>query len=367
MHTSVCPPPSESLADADWIEPGRATWSWYSSNTGNVELQKQYADWASELGFEFNLVDWNWEDFFTEEEPYRERDPWDVLKELVDYSLERGVKTWVWQNSSKLKDTNARRRYFENIVGAGVVGVKIDFFDTESMETIDYMTAILEETANYKIMLNFHGTPKATGLSRTYPHEMCREADRGSEWHTRRWGGGRELTPAHNVISVFTRDVIGNNDYTPVVFDPEHLQGFTRTHQLAQAVCYTSPVTHWCDQPHFYIESSVRDIIMSIPTLWEETLVLEPSRPGKLAALARYDGTRWFIGIMNGEKTGKLVRLDLGFLGDETYDAELIADDPQGDPLAFERIQLPGLTGTVELPVNLNPAGGFVARFTPSR
>jgi len=363
MHTSVCPQPSPKLENAEWIVPGRATWSWYSGQTGDVELQKQYIDWAAELGFEYNLIDANWEKSFTSKYPYIGHDHWEVLKEVTDYAMEQGVKIWVWQHSKNLKDPTERENYLHNLNRVNVAGVKVDFFDTESKETIDYMKALTEDAARHKIMLDFHGAPKATGLSRTYPHELTREANRGSEWHTRIWGKGRELTPKHNVITVFTRDVLGNNDYTPVVFDSVHLQGFTRTHQLAQAVCYTSPLTCWADKPSFYLESEAKDIIMTIPVLWEKTVVLEPSDPGKLAAIARFDGENWFVGIMNGEKNKKELTLDLGFLGNQLYDANLLGDNKQGDPLLFDRSFLHNLTGDDKLTVHLNPAGGFVAKF----
>ena len=106
---------------------------------------------------------------------------------------------------------------------------------------------------------------------------------------------------------------------------------------------------------------------MAIPTLWEETIVLEPSHPGKLAAIARFDGNQWFVGVMNGEKTGKDISIGLSFLGNKTYDVLMAGDDEQGDPVNFNRTEKQGVTGTGKLSFRLSPGGGYVAWFRPAR
>src|SRR5207248_3086093 len=49
----------------------------------------------------------------------------------------------------------------------GVAGVKIDFFDHEAKEVIDLYQALLRETAEHHLLVNFHGSNKPTGESRT--------------------------------------------------------------------------------------------------------------------------------------------------------------------------------------------------------
>jgi alpha-glucosidase len=63
----------------------------------------------------------------------------------------------------------------------GAAGVKLDFFDHEAQEIIDFYHTLLRETAELGLLVNFHGSNKPTGESRTWPNELTREAVRGME------------------------------------------------------------------------------------------------------------------------------------------------------------------------------------------
>jgi len=41
------------------------------------------------------------------------------------------------------------------------------------------------------------------------------------------------------------------------------------------------------------------DLIKSLPSDWDETIVLPPSEIGEVAAFARRSGEAWFIAILN--------------------------------------------------------------------
>jgi len=310
---------------------------------------------AGELDFEYNLIDAFWERNFGD-------DHWQVLSELVEYGHARDAGIWVWQHSTNIRDGSTRREYFVKVKDAGAVGVKIDFFPPETEETIDYYEAILEDAWEHKLMVNFHGANKPTGRSRTWPHEMTREAIRGNEWQTTICGGGRSLTPAHNAILPFTRFAQGHADFTPVIFNPEQLRGFTWPHQLAQAICYTSPVNFWCDKPDFYLSNPAVDLIREIPAVWDETKVLPGSDPGEVAAIARRTGEVWFVGVMNDIEPQEF-EVDLSFLGEGKYKATLLANHPE-DAVAYERSEETVTCGS-RWNIHMTAAGGFVARIAP--
>ena len=361
-------PPSVELANAEWIRPGRGFWHWWSGTIGNwdsvaYDRQKSWVDHAAEFDFEHYLVDAGWE--FTWKEPGR--DKWALLEELTRYAAERDVSIWVWKRWRTgrtegvemvgLDDPQIRRDFFARCRDAGVAGIKIDFMDSESKERIDYYTNVLRDAADYELMINFHGANKPTGESRTWPNEMTREGIRGLEFN--KWS---KLSPQHYASLPFTRYIAGHGDFTPCTFNPDMLKGTTMALQLATAVCYTSPVMHYADRPELYLQSNATDVIRAIPSTWDETRVLEGSKIGDLAVLARRKGKTWFVGVINGAAE-RSYTLDLSFLGDGKYDAVQLADVPNRPAAMFRSEQ--AVAADREITVEISAGGGFVAMFEP--
>lgn len=77
----------------------------------------------------------------------------------------------------------------------GVVGLKIDFFDSEAQHITRYYEETLRDAAEFGLMINFHGSNKPTGLSRTYPNEVSREGVMGLEFGCS-WADENTVTPA---------------------------------------------------------------------------------------------------------------------------------------------------------------------------
>ena len=67
------------------------------------------------------------------------------------------------------------------------------------------------KAAEYKLLVDFHGSYKPSGLRRTYPNVMTREGVKGLE-HSK-WS--KDITPDHNLTIPFIRMVAGPMDYTP--------------------------------------------------------------------------------------------------------------------------------------------------------
>ena len=131
---------------------------------------KKFTDGAAALGFEHNILEGFWS-------RWKEED----LKELVRYSKEKNVGIWLWKHSKSLRNKNSRDSFFTKCHDLGITGAKIDFFDHEAKEVIDLYEALLQEGAQYHVLLDFHGADKPTGLARTWPNEMIREAVKGME------------------------------------------------------------------------------------------------------------------------------------------------------------------------------------------
>lgn len=358
---SLSPPPDPKLFPqglrTPWLRPGRAVWR-YLDGGGNCEqvaegservscqyqVIRDFSRLAGELGFEHQVVEGQWRRWSDEQ-----------LQELVAYSRQRNVSIWLWLHSRDLRVDEERRKLFARLRGLGVAGLKIDFLDHEAKELIDLYQALLRDAAEHRLLVDFHGANKPAGESRTWPNEMTREGIRGMEYRS---------TPGwaeHNTTVPFTRFLAGAADYTPVVFG-DRRKDTTWAHQIATAVVFTSPVLIYGGHPQSLLDNPAADVIKSIPSVWDETVVLPPSAVSELAAYARRSGERWFLGVLNG-KTPRTLRLPLAFLGKGGYRAVLVKDQRENG--AAVELEQRTLAAKDFVDLSLRDGGGFVARFTP--
>lgn len=372
MVSNVSSPPDPVLFPdgvfTSWIRPGKAVWSfWNDFRSGfSFDVQRQYVDAAAALGVEYVVVDAWWEEGF----PVDGRDQFQRLAELVEYAHSdgRSVDIWVWRSWWALLAPEERRGFFQSVKDAGAVGVKIDNNvpgQNESVLSLQVTEEMLRDAAAAQLMVNFHGSNKPTGLSRTYPNEITREGLAGLELNGLGWEFGQFIPPHHNAVLPFTRFIAGPGDYTPVTFDPRKIGHTTFTHQLATAGLFTSPLIHLAGDPARLLEQqTVVDVLRALPVVWDETLVIKETVIGQLAGMARRAGDDWYLFIVNGDAGGRraLNDLDLTFLGTGRYDAVLINDETA---TSFERTDVPEMDAGYELDVDLLPGGGFVGRFTP--
>ena len=196
-------------------------------------------------------------------------------------------------------------------------------------------------------------------MIRTWPHVLTREAIRGHEYHITRFR--RRLDPDHDVILPFTRLVAGSGDYTPTVFDPPELQGNTWGPELAQAIIFSAPFLCFGGHPRDYLANPARDVLSAIPAVWDETRVLPGSEPGKVVAMARRSGSRWFLAVINGAGA-KALDIPLDFLGRGAWNATEL-HDVEGKPDAWNR-RTGSASKTTRLTLQLAPRGGFVGHFS---
>lgn len=222
------PPPDPALfpkgINTSWIKPGRAVWKYLNGGGGGtLQIMKHFTDGAAALGFEHNILEgfWNrWTD--------------DEMKELINYSKQKGVGIWLWKHSKSLRIAEARDSFFQKCNKWGIAGVKIDFFDHEAKEVIDLYENILQETARYHLLVDFHGANKPTGLSRTYPNELVTEAVKGME------ASKLADRATHETTIPFTRWLAGPAEYTVLHFG-ERKKNTTWAHQVASVAILDAP------------------------------------------------------------------------------------------------------------------------------
>ena len=349
LINNLSPPPDKRIfpqgLSADWVKPGRAVWRYLDGGENTFEGIKEFSRLAGQLGFEYNVVEGIWQRW-TEKQ----------IRDLVDYSSQQNVKLWFWKHSRSLRTPQAREEFFSLLERLGVVGAKIDFFDHEAKEIIDVYQALLRSSAEHKVMVEFHGANKPAGESRTWPNEMTREAIRGLEYRS------MNLRSVHNTTLPFTRFLAGHADYTPVHFG-ERRRETSWAHQIASSIVFTSPLLIYGAHPQRILENPAAELIKTIPSVWDETIVLPQSEIGELAAFARRNGDVWFAGVMNG-LAGMTIRVPLDFLRPGKYRATLVRDQ-QNEPAAVT-IENPSVSHRDILMIRMRAAGGFVARFSQS-
>jgi len=344
---NLCPAPGPKFfargMKSDWIKPGRAVWKYVDGGGANsFELMKDFSRWAGELGFEYHVIEGFWSRWNDEQ-----------IKELVDYSRQRGVGLWFWRHSRQLRTPEAREEFFTRLQKFGVVGAKIDFFDHEHKEIVDLYTSLLQDAAKHRILVNFHGANKPTGEARTWPNEMIREGVRGME------ASRLQSRARHNTTLPFTRYLAGHGDYTPVHFG-ERRRDTTWAHQVATAAIFNEPLLTYGAHPTNLLNNPCLPMIKRIPSTWDETIVLPVSEIGEIAAFARRSGDNWFLAVLNGAEADS-IRVPLSFLGQGEYHALLIGDH-ETNPAAVE-IENTHSHATDLLELELSAGGGFIGSF----
>ena len=355
--TNLCPPPSEELANADWVKPGRSLWQWWAIGAPRMEDQKQWINAAKRLGFEYYLIDDGWRRWRSQG-----KDQWQCLKDVIDYGKSQGVKSLVWVNSAEMRDTASRRSYLEKVAAIGASGIKIDFIPACTAEITRWYEGALKDTAELKLLCNFHGAVKPTGRRRTWPHELTREAVRGHEYHMTRYG--RVQAADHDPTVLYTRYLAGPGDYTPTAFDLKEMVGYTWARLLAQSVVMTSPLQHFAGKYQDFIDNPSEDFLRHLPATWDETIVLPGSEIGKVTGFARRSGQEWYIGVVNGTEPANM-KIDFSFLGPGKWQTDFFGDIP-GEPAKFDR-KIDKISASDSTTVSMVPRGGAVFRITKTK
>jgi len=231
---------------------------------------------------------------------------------------------------------------------------------------------IARAAAEHQLLVDFHGSYKPSGISRSYPNVMTSEGLRGLEHN--KWADTQ--TPTHNVTIPFIRMLAGPMDYTPGAMINAQQKNFhiswnrpmsmgTRCHQLAMYVVFESPLQMLADNPSNYIkEDECTRFISKIPTVWDETKVLK-AKIGEVVAIARRNGNDWYIGAMSNMDP-RSIQVDFSFLPEGKYKVQIFQDGKNAHRYASDYKTLNGFVSKDDLfTVELAPGGGWAAILTP--
>ncbi len=369
---ALCEPPDPNLFpagfDTDWIRPGKApcTWMVFGNDGAAWERQKWFVDVSVATGCEYLLVDGGWQSAkwgWLKDGG----DLWARAAELCRYAAERKVGILLWHAFPEGRDdgpglttAEARETLFQNCQKAGVKGVKIDFFDSESRAVVDAYEDLLRRAAKHKIMVNFHGANKPTGEPRTWPHEMTREGIREQEYVL--WGS---LPLSHYGALPFTRMAAGHGDFLPGFVQSRFLKNTTCIFQMAATIVFSTPFLCLPDNPEAYLNSPLLQFIRTVPVTWDETRVLPGSVIGDTVVMARRKGTEWYLAVLNCRSEQRNVDVDLSSLGMAGQEMRIYRDGPDSAACTIENGLKLG--GDGKLSVALRSGGGFLAHIHPPK
>ena len=360
------------LQDISWIQAGQVAWDWWNSrNISHVDFKaglntatyQYYIDFAAANKIRYIVIDGGWSpqlDLFKVAPALN-------LPQVIDYGRQKNVGVILWASYNAI--VHQMDSAFPVYAKMGVKGFKIDFIDRDDQVAVASLYEIARKAAKSKLMVDYHGAFKPTGLQRTYPNVMGYEGVKGLENY--KWAD--EDQPRYAVTIPYIRMMAGPMDYTPgamrnssqanyrVVPNNPMSKG-TRCEQMAMYVIYEAPLQMLSDNPTTYMkEQECTDFIVKVPVTYDETVPLD-GKVGEWVALARRKGDSWFVGAMTNW-TARDLTLDLSFLPAGNYQAEFFQDgmNADRDGTDYKKV-LVQVTAGQKLAIHLAPGGGWVAR-----
>ena len=395
------------LGDVSWVHPfkyvgiwwamhlGTRTWASGPKHGATTAETKRYIDFAAANGFRGVLVEgWNkgWDgdwfargDEFSFTEPYPDFD----IVALAAYAKKKGVHL-IGHHETAGNIANYEKQlgpaldlYQKLGIDAVKTGYVADAGGIQALEAdgrihfewhdgqvmSNHHLLVVTEAAKRHISVDAHEPIKDTGLRRTYPNWVSREAARGMEYNA--WGDPVN-PPEHECNLVFTRLLGGPMDFTPGVLTLRGSGGrriqSTIAKQLALYVVIYSPIQMAADLPENYARfAKPFQFIRDVPVDWADTRVLN-GEVGDYVTFARKDRNSedWYLGAITDEQPRTLT-VPLAFLdAGRKYTATIYRDGAdagfEGNPASIE-IESRAVTSQDTLTVKLAPGGGQAIRF----
>ena len=354
------------LSDLSYIKPGRSSWSWVllKDDSTIFSVQKRFVDYASDMGWEYCLVDADWD----------RKIGYEKLGELCTYARSKNVGITAWYNSAgdwnttpytprdKMLTKELRNAEFTTLKELGVKGIKVDFFGGEGQSVMSYYQDILEDAARFGLMVDFHGSTYPRGWQRTFPNLISMEGVRGFEFVTFEQSNA-DKEAYHCTVIPFTRNLFDPMDFTPVCFsEVQNIQRkTTNSFELALSVLFLSGIQHYAEVPEGMakVPGEVKEILKIIPVSWDETKFID-GFPGKHVVIARRKDTTWYVAGINGELKEKNLELNIQFIGNVASCLMITG----GESNRSFKIENKDIDTSIPLKIVLKPNDGFLFRLS---
>jgi alpha-glucosidase len=366
--------PSE-LDDVSWIKPGVVMFDWWAKKyiygvdfkSGiNTETAKYFIDFCAAQGFRYFLFDDGW----SPRDDLLSVNPELDMEEVNSYAAEKGVDIMLWVMWHALERQWSEA--FDQFERWGIKGIKMDFMNRDDQKMVQFYESVARKAAEKKMVINFHGAYKPSGLRRKYPNVLTREALIEFEYN----GWSDYVSPEHHNLLPYIRMFTGPMDYIPGTTRNSTKDSFrtsgdypmgqgTRAHAMALFVILNSPMTMLPDSPSdYYREQECTDFLANIPLEWDETKLLK-GKIGRYTILGRKAGEEWFVGAIT-DWDARTFTLNTQFLSKGKYQVDIISDGINADTRAedYKRSTIYIQKGN-HIELNMVSGGGWVARFTP--
>ncbi|MFB2118275.1 glycoside hydrolase family 97 protein [Parapedobacter sp. 2B3] len=364
-----------AIADPSWIRPGVVMFDWWGKNNiygvdfkagVNTETAKYFIDFCADHGFRYFLFDDGW----SPKDDLLRSVPGLDMQAVTAYAKTKGVDVMVWVIWNTLRDQ--WEEAFDQFERWGVKGIKMDFMNRDDQQMVEFYDAVASKAAEKKMVVNFHGAYKPSGLSRKYPNVLTSEALIEFEQN----GVSDNDNPEHHNLLPYIRLFTGAMDYIPATMRNANKHNFsqirdypmgwgTRAHAMALFVILNSPMTMLPGSPSdYYREQECTDFLAKIPVGWDETKLLA-GKIGKYTVLARRAGADWHIGAITNDDP-RTIDLTTDFLEPGNYHIEIIADGINARTAATDyTLSRREIQAGETLKLELAPGGGWIARITP--
>jgi hypothetical protein len=292
---------------------------------------------------------------------------------LAKYAQSKNVGLLIWYNSAgdwnttnisplnKLLTKELRRSEFAKLQSAGVKGIKVDFFGGDGQSVIQYYRDILKDAADFKLMVNLHGSTLPRGLQRTFPNLLTAEAVRGFESVTFRQADA-DKEASHCAMLPFTRNVFDPMDYTPLSLDtvPNIKRKTSAAFQLALSVLFTSGIQHFVETPEGMqqVPTYVKEFLKTLPNQWDDVKFID-GFPGEYCIIARKTNNQWFIAGINASKESKVINADFSFI-EKGAKMQMITDGEKKNSFSNKIVKSKKTT------IQMKPEGGFIVFTAPN-
>lgn len=365
------------IGDPTWIKPGKVAWDWWNANNVygvefsagiNTETYLYYIDFAAKYGIEYVILDEGWYELGDLFKINPEID----MERILHHAEKKNVGIILWVIWKTLEDQ--LHEALNQFQSWGVKGIKVDFMQRDDQWMVNYYHKIAREAAKRRLLVDFHGAYKPTGLRRAYPNVLTREGVLGLEHN--KWG--ENATPEHNVTLPFIRMLAGPMDYTPgamlnaqkknfkAIFNRPMSMG-TRCHQLAMYVVFESPLQMLADSPSNYLrEEECMEFLSQVPCTWDKTIVLD-AKVGDYILIARQSGAMWYLGAMT-DWSPRDLELELNFLTKGNFQMVIYKDGLNAHRFGNDyQKEVRVISSTDRIKIHLAPGGGWAARLTPKK
>ena len=210
--------PAEKGADFSWVKPGKVAWDWWNcfDNLGEAKGcttagYKRFIDFAAKTGVEYVILDEGWSEKLNIWKFHPNVD----VPEIIRYGNEKGVGIILWLAWAQAYDCEAK--VAEHFSKLGAKGFKVDFMDRADARVAQFLEKFASECAKTKMLVDYHGVYRPTGLHRQYPNVINYEGVHGLE-QTKWFKNGYDFMD-NDIKVFFCRMTAGPMDYTPGAMD----------------------------------------------------------------------------------------------------------------------------------------------------